>query len=152
VQGSGGGYPAAFHDKSLQEIILEFPVGCDGSIRVEDCEYDKAVITCIRDAGQCAHSAIGARKRTGFADDGTAVFLSRKTPRERTGVDAGDGKDVLRLHVVQIEPEHELAEELDGCAGSDAIDVQTGCATDADIFRSNADVFDEELLDTCRAA
>jgi len=79
------------------------------------------MIARICDAGQRADSAIGRRQGSCLPDDCAAIFFSPEALRKRAGVHARDGKNVVGPQVVQIQPEHQFAEELNGGTRRDAV-------------------------------
>src|SRR5207244_5123599 len=123
---------AAFENKAFQKGILKAGVGRDRSHRVEDCKKNGTTVACVSDTRQRAHTSIGTRKGSGFADDCASELFSNKSPPKRAGIAAGDRKHVLRLQVTQVQSEHEFTKQLDGGSLCNALEVMPRCATYVD--------------------
>src|SRR5262249_7665495 len=114
----------AFYDEALQELVLEFSVSCYGTHRIENCEDHRIVISSVCDAGKCADASIGAGKRVCFTDHFVSKLLVDKSSLKRSDVDFGNGQHVLGLQIVEVQPENELAEKLNGSVGCDPVEVE----------------------------
>src|SRR5262249_21750483 len=78
--------------------------------------------------------------------------LAGEPTRKSSCIHARYRKNVLWLHVVEIQPQHQRSEQLDGTSRGDSVVIKSRGMAYGDVLSQDADILDQKLFDSLRTS
>src|SRR4030095_14302142 len=70
----------------------------------------------------------------------------REATRESSIVDTGDGENILGQKIIEVEPQHQVTQQLHGTLRCDAVVIESGSPFDRNLIFRNSNIPDQKLL------